>query len=119
MDFLLWVNNVAKDLPLVGGALSVTLAGGILAALWKIPLWIWNIIKNTFTVTFVIDNAGWGPEVYNYISFLNWFTATDCWKWTRSSRLDAENDVEDGVLSGKGPGIGNHFLCYKGRFFLI
>lgn len=77
MDWLLnlykTIDGYAQVSPVVAGALSIFISGGIGFALYKAPRKIMLFFNNVLFVTFEINNAGFGKSQVTYINILRWF----------------------------------------------
>ena len=115
MDWLVYINDLTTRIPVIGGTLAVTIAGGILAALWKGPRIITNFLSRNFTISFRIDNAGYGPNVSHFVNFVKWLHEVDCPKWSRSIGYEPKGWNNGGC----GPSLGKHALLYKRNFYWV
>lgn len=116
IDLLNKLNDLAKELPIVGSTFSITLAAGIAGAVWKGPGFIKNLFNKVFGVSITINNSGEGNSDQNFNNFLKWFEELDCLKISKSFGV---NNGQWTPYSSIGPGIGNHWMFYNKRLYIV
>lgn len=116
LDMFVKFNELAKELPLIGSTISITLAAGVVGAFWKGPRYLQNKFEDVFVVRLSMDNSGEGNSDKNFKNFLEWFEKVECLKFTKSIGLVNSYWSAFGSL---GPGLGRHWMFYNGRVYRI
>lgn len=110
-ELLTTINEYAKLNPILAGVVSMGITGTIGFIAVKAPKHILELLNTVFFLRFLIDNGGYGPHLVKYINTSRWFYEFDGFKYTRSYGHESENW---GDSSTTGPGLGVHFIIYKG-----
>lgn len=116
MSLLDTINHLITEVPVIGGALSLSLAGGVVAAFWKGPGKLKELYLKHFTVSFKLSNAGYNKGVAHYVAFMNWFQKGEFKKYSRSIGFE---DGEYGSGGGVGPSKGTHYIWVDGVFYWV
>jgi len=116
LDMFTKFNELAKELPLIGSTISITLAAGVVGAFWKGPKYLQNRFEDMFVVRLSMDNSGEGNSDKNFKNFLEWFEKVECFKFTKSVGLVNSSWSAFGAL---GPGVGTHWMIYKKRLYRV
>lgn len=115
-DIVVYLNDLAKNVPLVGNTLSLSIAGAVVAMFWKAPKWINNKFDNWCVVSLRLDNTGWGDAPRNYFNFLKWYQTVPKYKFSKSFGIENHTWEAKGEF---GPTNGFHFFFYKGHFLWL
>lgn len=114
-SILSYLNTLSGNTPVIAGVISLSITGAIGFVVWKLPLYLLKLLKNNFTTTFIINNAGYGGNIEQYMSFLRWFSSCpDLKKWSRTIGFEGGRNWDEGYM---GPSLGIHFFIFKRRLY--
>lgn len=123
LSFYQHILDYSKPWPMAQTALvttsSLAASGVVLFLLVRAPKAFVNWFKGQFITSLVFSTAATNYSNYNseqYTAFIKWFAKNAWFNWSRTITIDGESDLISGAV---GPGVGNHFMFYKRRFFIV